>query len=305
MKEEQKEKKAGLFSHGKSEGKTKQPPGQDEKNAYIDNDFIRLNDLVYAPLEALADSNIQLQRSALQAIQEMGTVKQDGEETVIHLNNTNLAYEHIKPEQGDGYSVENIQLQVPTISLVPFSSLNVQKAEIGFSTEIRVVNNKEKEYQINARICSPEQRESDFLPKVSYKMKVESIPATEGLLRILDMLGTSHVAKQLESRTLSTDGDVQSEDMQLLYQEKAEIRSRIRELKKLHNTISKRMSQIQNMSDSLEKEMSEDVSEKMDTLRNVKTEIVQEIMHLELELTEKDVQEHNVQEEEETNEKDS
>lgn len=303
MSEEQKDKKAGLFSRKKSSAKAEQPSRQGGKDAYVDSDFIELNDLVYAPLEALADSNIQLQRSALQAIRDMGTVKQDGEESVIYLNNTNLAYEHIKPEQEDNYSVENIQLQVPTISLVPLSNLNVRKAEIGFSTEIRVTNNKKNAFQIQARICSPEQRESDFLPKISYKMKVESIPATEGLLRILDMLGTSHVAKQLESRTLSTNGDVQSEEVQLLYQQKAEIRNKIRALKKLHNSISNRISQIQNMSNSLEADMPEEIAEELNTLREKKTDIVQEIMRLKLELTEKDLEEHEMSEKEESDEK--
>lgn len=305
MKEEQKENRGGLFSRRNSNGEAKQPLERDDNNTYVKNDFVELNDLVYAPLEALAESNIQLQRSALQAIQEMGTVKVDGDETVIHLNNTNLVYEHIKPEREEGYSVENIQLQVPTISLVSLSNLNVQNAKIGFSTEIRVTNKTDDGFQIHARICSPERRSSDYIPKISYKMKVEAVSATEGLMRILDMLGTSHVAKQLESRTLSENGNVHSEDVQLLYQEKAEIRSKIRALHQLHRSISKRVSQIQNMGDSLEGDMPEEITDKLDHLSAVKQDILQELMHLELELTEKDVQEYSVQEKGENHEKDS
>ena len=289
MQEKENKKRENLFSSGTSDGETK----GEGSNTYKDDDFMELNDLVYAPLEALADSNMKLQQTALQTIQSMGTLKTDGEETVIHLNNTNLAYEQIKSGQEDEYSVENIQLQIPTLSLVPLNNLNVKKAEIGFSTEVRVAEDKEHAFHIYGKICSPEQRNTDFLPKVSYTMKVESLPATEGFLRILDMLGTSHVAKQLENKVVASNGEIQSEETQLLRQKKAEIRDRIRALQKLHKTISRRIAQIQNMSDSVEMEMPEEIAKKLNALRELKTEIVQEIMSLELDLTQVDIQENS------------
>ena len=115
MNKEEQNKRSETLLHKEAE-QPKVPHKQNSENTYMDNDFIELKSLIYAPLEALAESNFQLQRSTLRALQEMGTLRKDGDESVIHLKTTNLAYEHIKPEQEDGYSVENIQLQVPTIS---------------------------------------------------------------------------------------------------------------------------------------------------------------------------------------------
>ena len=299
MAEKENKKKKKLFSHETTDGETKGVG----KSTYKDNEFMDLKDLVYAPLEALADSNMRLQHTALQTISSMGTVKTDGDETVVHLNNTNLAYEHIKSGQDDEYSVENIQLQVPTLSLVPLNNLNVKKAEIGFTTEVRVAEDNEHTFHAYGKICSPEPRDTDFLPKVSYNMKVESLPATEGLLRILDMLDTSHVAKQLENKVVSSNGEVHAEEVQQLRQKKAEIRDRIRALNRLHKTISKRISQVQNMSNSVETEMPGEIAEKLNSLREIKTEIVQELMKLELDLTQADIQEQSNLEGGEDNEK--
>ena len=155
--------------------------------AIMDSDFIPIDDLVYAPLHALAKSNHQLRSEIVEAIRSMGTSKQVGQEEVIHLNNINIAYDQIRPEGDEGYSVDNLQVQVPLLSIVPITNLGVDKAEIGFSTEIKAVSNeKTGETKINARICSPSQRDSDFLPKVSYKLQITSIPATEGILRLTD-----------------------------------------------------------------------------------------------------------------------
>ncbi len=293
MNKEEQNKRSETLLHKEAE-QPKVPHKQNSENTYMDNDFIELKSLIYAPLEALAESNFQLQRSTLRALQEMGTLRKDGDESVIHLKTTNLAYEHIKPEQEDGYSVENIQLQVPTISLIPLNNLAVKKAEIDFSTEIHVNNNEENNFQIYARICSPEQRGTDFSPKVSYKMKVETLPATEGFLRILDMLGSSQVGRQLENKILLPDGSIQSAEIQALYQSKMELRNRINSLQALHKTIANRIMQIQNMSDSLDADMPKAISRKLESLRKLKTKIMEEIMYLELDLTEKDVQEQNV-----------
>lgn len=216
------------------------PQNRDRKNqnGYMDSDFILLDDLVYAPLHALAKSNMQLRAQILEAIKNMGTVKQNGQEEIIHLNNMNIAYEQVRPEAEEGYSVDNLQLQVPLLSVVPIANLNVEKAEIGFSTEIRVVNEKEGKFKINARICSPEQRESDFLPRVSYKMKVSSIPATEGILRLTDLLSANQVAKQLDTTPVAIDGNLGSEEQKLIWQEVSELRTKVKKLKQLYQKIS-------------------------------------------------------------------
>lgn len=205
----------------------------------MDNDFIPLDDLVYAPLHALALSNHRLRAQIINAIKSMGSSKQNGQEEIIHLNNINIAYDQLRPEGDDGYSVDNLQVQVPLLSIVPVTNLNVEKAEIDFSTEIKAVRNEETgKVGINARICAPEQRDSDFLPKVSYKLKIASIPATEGILRLTDSLSSSQVAKKIDTRPVSVGGDFGSDEQKNMMAETKKLRAKIARFKQLHQKIS-------------------------------------------------------------------
>ena len=135
-----------------------------------------------------------------------------------------------------------MQVQVPLLSIVPIANLNVEKAEIGFSTEVKVVGNEGKQ-KINARICSPEQRDSDFLPKVSYKLKVGSIPATEGIMRLTDLLSSNQVAKQLDTTPVALDGSLCSEEQKKAWMEVSRLRAKIKKLRQLSRKISNMMSE--------------------------------------------------------------
>ena len=121
---------------------TSEPEEENKSEEIMDNDFIPLDDLVYAPLHALAQSGHRLRAQIVDAIKGMGTSKQSGQEETIHLNNLNIAYDQLRPED-EGYSVDSLQVQVPLLSIVPIANLNVEKAEIDFSTEIKTVNNEE------------------------------------------------------------------------------------------------------------------------------------------------------------------
>lgn len=205
----------------------------------MDSDFIPLDDLVYAPLYAIAKSNQQLRADILQSIRAMGTSKQNGQEEVIHMNNINIAYDQIRPEGDDGYSVDNLQVQVPLLSMVPVTNLGVDKAEINFSTEVKAVDNPNTgERKINARICSPSQRESDFLPKISYKLQVSSIPATEGILRLTDALSSSQVAKKIGSTPIAISGDFGTDEQKNIIQKIKVLKAKIGKLNQLHQKIT-------------------------------------------------------------------
>lgn len=213
------------------------PAPQD--SGIMDSDFILLDDLVYAPLHALAKSNQQLQAQILEAIKSMGTSRQNGQEETIHLNNINIAYDQIRPEAEEGYSVDNLQVQVPLLSIVPVTNLNVEKAEIGFSTEVKAVLNEQTgETKINARICSPSQRDSDFLPKVSYKLQISSIPATEGILRLTDALSANQVAKKLDATPVAINGDLGSDAQKTTAMETKQLKAKIARLNQLYQKIS-------------------------------------------------------------------
>lgn len=210
---------------------------------YRDSGFIPLDDLVYAPLHALAKANRQLREQVVDAVRNLGVIQQNGQEETVQLDNINIAYEQVRPEGDEGYSVDNMQVQVPLLSIVPIANLNVEKAEIGFSTEVKVMDESEGKQKINARICSPEQRDSDFLPRVSYKLKVGTIPATEGIMRLTDLLSSNQVAKQLDTTPVAVDGNLGSEDQKNTWQEVSKLKAKVKKLKQLSQKISNLISE--------------------------------------------------------------
>lgn len=225
---------------------------EDAVAGFKESDFIPLDDLVYAPLHALAVSNQQLRAQVVEAIKSMGTLRQNGAEETIRLNNVNIAYEQVRPEGEEGYSVDNLQMQVPLLSIIPITNLNVEKAEINFSTEVKAEKSEEGKCAITARICSPEQRESDFLPRVTYKMHISSIPATEGILRLTDMLSSNQIAKKTDTTPIAVDGNLGGDEQKQNWQEVTKMKAKIKKLKRLYQRISdmiaeqERMQQISN-----------------------------------------------------------
>lgn len=220
--------------------------------AFKESDFIPLDDLVYAPLHALAVSNQQLRAQVVEAIKSMGTLCQNGTEEIIQLNNVNISYEQIRPEGEEGYNVDNLQMQVPLLSIIPITNLNVEKAEINFSTEVKVEKSEEGKCDITARICSQEQRESDFLPRVTYKIQISSLPATEGILRLTDILSSNQITKRTDTTPLAIDGNLAGNEQKQNWQKVAKIKAKIKKLKRLYQRISdmiaeqERMQQISN-----------------------------------------------------------
>lgn len=209
-----------------------------KEECIMDSEFIPLEDLVYAPLYALAKSNHQLRTHIVEAIKDMGRVEQSNKEEIVHLKNINIAYDQVKQE-ADGYSVDNLQVQVPLLSIVPMHQLNVDKAEVEFSTEVKLVEDKENNgARIHARVCAPSQRETDFLPKISYKLQVTSLPATESILRLMDSLSSNPLAKNLNTRPIALTGDWGSEEQKQVIQETKKLKAKVSRLRQLYQKIS-------------------------------------------------------------------
>lgn len=221
--------------------------GGESEATIKESDFIPLEDLVYAPLYALAKSNRQLRAQIIEAIQSMGTLQQNGQEQMVQLNNINIAYDQVRPESEEGYSVDKLQMQVPLLSIVPITNLNVERAEIDFSTEVKTVQGQSGESAITARICSPEQRESDFLPRVSYRLKIRSLPATEGIMRLTDMLSSNQIAKKMDTTPVAVDGNLGSEEHKSTRQEISTMRAKMKKLKQLYQKISDMMTEMESI----------------------------------------------------------
>lgn len=217
------------------------------QESYKDSDFILLDELVYAPLHALAQSNQQLRAQVVDTIKSMGTIRQNGQEETVRLHNINIAYDQVRQEGEEGYCVDNLQMQIPLLSIIPISNLNVEKAEIDFSTEVKAETSPEGKCRITARICSPEKRDSDFLPRVSYKMQIATIPATEGIMRLTDLLSSNQIAKKTDTTPVAVDGNLGSQDQKDIRQDIRKIKAKVKGLKMLYQKISDMMAEQERM----------------------------------------------------------
>ena len=264
---------------------------QAEGSSYQESEFIPLDDLVYAPLHALAKSNQQLRAQVVDAIKSMGTLRQNGQEEIVRLNNINIAYDQVRPEGEEGYSVDNLQMQVPLLSIVPITNLNVEKAEIDFSTEVRAEKKDEGKCAITARICSPEQRESDFLPRVSYKLKIKSMPATEGIMRLTDTLSSNQVAKKTDTTPVAVDGNLGSADQKNTWQEVSRMKAKIKKLRQLYQKISDMMAEQEKMQ-QISRDTFEDVTHEFDkdTYLMAQSNIANRIMEYQEKIMNKEIE---------------
>lgn len=232
------------------------------QEGYRESDFIFLDELVYAPLHALAQSNRQLRAQVVDAIKSMGTLRQNGTEESVRLNNLNISYDQVRPEGEDGYSVDNLQMQVPLLSIVPVTNLTVDKAEIDFFTEVKAEKDDEQRpCKIMARICAPEPRESDFLPKVSYRLQVSSLPATEAILRLTDTLSSNQIAKKLDTTPVAVDGNLGSEDQKNTWMEISRLKAKIKKLKQLYQKITDLITEQERMGQISAETFAEDTRE--------------------------------------------
>lgn len=227
------------------ESKQREEPSdkQESQAGYKESNFIPLDDLVYAPLHALAAADQQLRANVVEAIKGMGTIERNGKEEAVSLHNINIAYEQVRTEEDEGYNVDSLQMQVPLLSIVPITNLNVEKAEIEFSAEVKAEKGKDGNCDITARICSPEQRGSDFLPRVSYKMQVTALPATEGIMRLTDMLSANQIAKKTDTTPIAVDGNLGSDEQKNMWQEVTKLKAKVKKLKQLYHKVTDMMTE--------------------------------------------------------------
>lgn len=251
----------------------------DGKGNILDSDFVNLDDLVYAPLHALAESNHKLRSEVINNIQSMANVDNKNNEEIYELKKINIAYNQVRADVDDSYSVDKLQVQVPLLSIVPVTNLGIEEAEIGFSTEVRTQENMDKtERKFEARVCSPEQRNSDFLPRVSYKMKVKSIPATEGIMRLVDALSANQVAKKLDSQIISPNGNsaagTTNEDASSINNWK----NRVTKLRLLYSKVSDALDEMEQLNKIKSPNMNNEEAYDKNFFENKKTDIVNEIL---------------------------
>lgn len=210
---------------------------QDEKAIYK-NDYISLDDLVYAPLHAVSESNMKLSTNIIELINKTGSIDKgpDGEE-VIKLKTINLAYKQIKNDETDTQQIEEVELKIPLLSIFPISGLQVNNAAIKFNVEINGIVKDGDERVLSAQVSARNTRHSDHLPKFSYEIDLKNTPCPEGLLRFMDILNINPIPAKLASSDIDEDGRIASGKFQEYY-------NNLKRLKKIESKLNKACSKL-------------------------------------------------------------
>lgn len=198
-----------------------------EKNNAVSNQFVNLSELLYTPLQAVAQSNMKLGTSVMDLIASTGDISPTDAENTVHLKTINLAYEQINNDSVSGKVIEEIGLRVPMISLMPISNLQIKKSKIAFDVEIKKIrkNKKTNHYDLESRICSSSKHSrKDGLPRLSFEMELESAPISEGLARFIDVLNVNPIPETLSSHHVDDNGEIITGEKAAFFQEMKELK---------------------------------------------------------------------------------
>jgi hypothetical protein len=205
------------------------------------NNSVELKELVYAPLQALSESNIRLSSSIVDFISTIGELSNDeaGNYTA-HLNTIQMQYKQLRNDADDNTVADLIGLEIPLLSIYPLSTLKVTKSKISFNLEVKDMEIKEETLKIYGQICSGNQRQNANIPRLSYEIEIDSAPISEGLARFIDILNAHSTPKHIYTKPLDESGnELKGKELnyyreKLSYMEReAEINEKLREIKKL------------------------------------------------------------------------
>ena len=204
----------------------------------MNSEFMPLNELVYAAIQALEDSNLRLNKHAIKVIKSLGKEKVENKKNIIELENMHIAFKQIHSDNDDGYCVDNMQLNIPLLSLISITNMFIKNAEISFSTELCVETSADGKKSIYARVAAPEQRDSDFLPRTTYTVRIASTPATEGLMRLSDILNSNQIAKKTDSTPVSMSGELVDARQKENWKKLNVLKTNVKRFKRLYEKIT-------------------------------------------------------------------
>lgn len=177
-----------------------------DRQIQVESEFTDIASLVWAPIDAVAQSNLSISRKIIEAVEAAGSKKPIIGDKITILDYMGLQYKHVKGS-GDEETIEDILLQVPLLSIVPLTSMKVKNAIIDFNAEVRSFKKEDQMIGFEARICAPEVRTSDNISKVHFKICLENEPITEGLARVQDIMDLQQITRSIATRPVSDDGE--------------------------------------------------------------------------------------------------
>lgn len=172
----------------------------------MENSFMPINNLIFAPVNAIQEADIELSNGIIKQIATFSDIKNENSDTpIMKLKNIKFLYEKIKADElGD--RIETVGLTVPTASIIPLSALQISSSVIQFNIEVKSDCDDSSEVVLKGKTAAEKIRESDHLPKMSFKIKTEATTIPEGVARLIDVLDVNQVPNVEEKVYINSDG---------------------------------------------------------------------------------------------------
>ena len=170
------------------------------------NLFMSINDLIYAPLNAIKEADIALSNGILRQIATFS--EPDDESTdipIMKLKNIKFLYEKVKPDE-TGDVIETVGLTVPAASIVPLSALQIKSSVVKFNIEVKLDCDDSSDITLKGKTAPKRFRKSDYLPKMYFKMETDAATLPEGIARIIDVLDVNQVPSVEDKKYIDSDG---------------------------------------------------------------------------------------------------
>ena len=268
---------------------------KDKKNV-MENVFLPIDDLVFAPVNAIKEADIQLSNGILKQIATFSEREDKAEEIpVMKLKNIKFLYDRAKSDE-EGEKIETMGLTVPTASIVPLSALQIYHSAVKFHIELKTSGGEDGSFSLLGKPAAEKRRKTDFLPKMSFHIKTECAPLPEGVARLIDVLDINQIPSVEEKTYVDTEGIPQKN--QELYTARSKAASAVRRLEAMIEKLNQNLeAKNQEFQSSLSEEFRDklslriaELSERRERYSALKEEWKEALLHAEIKILEEYVQ---------------
>lgn len=167
-----------------------------------------LQELVYAPMQAVAEANIRLSEGIVEFLSATGDPYTDSMgKKAINLRTVQMIYDQMRSDSDDNTVADSISLEIPLLSIYPLSTMKISRTKIAFNTEVRDVQTVDGRPRILAEVTGGAGKEDAKTPSISFEIELEGVSPSEGLARFVDVLNSNAVPKQIARKPLDEHGN--------------------------------------------------------------------------------------------------
>lgn len=204
---------------------------------------LQMDQLIGAPLCAAADASLQLAESTADFIRNAGFDDAGNVRTVA------LGYQRFSDNRDGTGNLEEMQVNIPLLAVVPVPNLQVDEVNLLFDVEVKQSERRESSMELgtsasgklgvlkvgitgNISAHQNNTRSTDNSAKYHLDIRAANHGTPEGLARVLDMIAANMTPMLVSSSLRDEDGRVLSGQAQARAEHLQELRARIGQAKR-------------------------------------------------------------------------